>query len=569
MAFQTRAEAIETVTAPGQPHEIASGIIRGKACRYFLNAPPTLRELYSANRSDAEFLVYEDERLTFEDVWKRACTLAHVLTETLRVVPGDRVAISMRNYPEWAIAFIACTSVGAIAVALNAHWQSDEMQHALRGASPKVLFADQERIDRLEMFRDEFPELSAVAVRPRRPLPAGVKLWDDLLRRELLSEMPEVQLRPDDDICILYTSGSTGFPKGAVSSHRNIISALLWWEVEGKVNRITGAVSDREVSGGSRYSPGLLTVPFFHVTGLHSRLLTRFRSQSPLVLMYKWDVEKGVELIEREKITEFIAPAAITGDLVEYARSHGRDLSSLRMLGGGGSARAPEQVRSIDTELAHAFPQTAWSMTETNAIGTDNRGRDYLNNPESAGRGATVLDLRVVDEHGRDVGTNTRGELQVRGVSVFRGYWGLPEVTADSFDGDWFRTGDVAWIDAEGFVYIVDRIKDLVIRGGENIGCGEVEAALLEHPSILEASVYGVPDARLGEEVAATIFTKEDVSEDEIARFLRDRIAPFKVPRYYVCSREQLPRTPSGKILKRQLRSEALGKLNFEPIADQ
>ena len=284
--------------------------------------------------------------------------------------------------------------------------------------------------------------------------------------------------------------------------------------------------------------------------------------------MYKWDPERAVDLIEREHITMFNGPPAVTGDLVEIAQRRGRDLSSLLAVGGGGASRAPEQVREIDKAFANASPNTGWGMTETNAIGTGIAGLDYLARPASSGQVAAVLDIRIVDEGGVEQPPMARGELQIRGASIMRGYWNRPDANADTFVDGWLRTGDVAYVDDEGFVYIVDRIKDLVIRGGENIGCGAVEAALLEHPQILEASVYGVPDHRLGEEVGATIYARSPIDEAELRAFLEPRLARFEIPRYVHVASEPLPRIASGKILKRQLREEAAQRLAEPGQAD-
>jgi long-chain acyl-CoA synthetase len=232
-------------------------------------------------------------------------------------------------------------------------------------------------------------------------------------------------------------------------------------------------------------------------------------------------------------------------------------------VGGGGAPRAPAQVRNIDRTFERAVPNTGWGMTETNAIGTGIAGKDYLDHPESSGRRSAVLDLRIVDEAGNELASGERGELQVRGTSVIRGYWNRPDANAETFVDGWLRTGDVAYLDGDGFLYIVDRIKDLVIRGGENIGCGSVEAALLEHPAVAEASVYGVPDERLGEEVGATVHGPSAADEDELRAFLKPRLAAFEIPRYIRISAAPLPRTASGKILKRQLREEAARELGL------
>tara|TARA_B100000768_G_C11236891_1_gene357647 strand:+ start:103 stop:1110 length:1008 start_codon:yes stop_codon:yes gene_type:complete len=306
----------------------------------------------------------------------------------------------------------------------------------------------------------------------------------------------------------------------------------------------------------------LMAVPLFHATGSHAVYLASYRHQRKLVCMYKWDPVTAAQMIEEEKISTFIAPAAMTGDLVLEAQRSQRDLSSLSSVGGGGAPRAPEQVRNIEKSFAKALPGTGWGMTETNAIGTGIGGLDYLERPESSGRCSGVMELKVIDEAGNELPTLSRGELLIRGTAVFRGYWNRPDANAETFlPGGWMRTGDVAYLDEEGYLFIVDRIKDLVIRGGENIGCGEVEAALLEHPLIHEASVYAVPDERLGEEVGTTIYTDLPIDGDELNAFLLTRLSRFKVPTHTWQQHEPLPRTASGKILKRELREEACIRL--------
>ena len=471
---------------------------------------------------------------------------------------GDRVAISMRNFPEWVLAFCAVTSIGGVAVAMNSLWQPDEMAYGLKDSGAKVLFADQERLDRLAQCQELPAELKVLAVRPARQLAPGIVDLEEALAAIGTVDMPPVDLDPDDDATIIYTSGSTGHPKGAVSCHRNILTALLSWELDAKAGALVLGV---EVPVPVTQPATLLAVPLFHATGSHAVFLASFRAQRRLVCMYKWDVERAAELIEQERITSFVAPAAMTGDLVQAARRTNRDLSSLATVGGGGAPRAPEQVRNIGSTFAKAMPNTGWGMTETNAIGTGIGGQDYLDHPASAGRASAVVDLRVVDESGRELPAGQRGELQIRGASVIRGYWQRPDANAETFVDGWLRTGDVAYIDPEGYLYIVDRIKDLVIRGGENIGCGGVESALLEHPDVLEASVYGVPDERLGEEVGATVHVRGDLDEAQLRDFLAPRLAKFEIPRYFHFAPEPLPRTASGKILKRQLRDEAAARL--------
>ena len=552
----TRSEAIAALTKPGERYELEQVEINGVPLRVFKNAPASLRALYAETQSDKPFIVYDDDRLTFADAYRDAARVAHILVHQYDVTKGDRVAISMRNYPEWILAFMAATSVGAIAVAMNSMWPPDEMEYGLDDSGAKVLFADQERLDMLAQCSKDL-NVRAIAVRPTRANDGAPELTQ-LLEDVGDVEMPAADVAPDDDATIVYTSGSTGQPKGVVSTHRNILSALLSWELDARVGILMTGVTP----AAPREQPAtLLAVPLFHATGSHAVYLSSYRAQRKIVSMYKWDPEQAAELVEREQITSFIAPAAMTGDLIREAKRTKRDLSTLLTVGGGGAHREPEQVKEIDASFQKALPNTGWGMTETNAIGTGIGGQDYLTHPGSSGRVSAVLDIKVVGEDGAEVPQGERGELLVRGTSMFRGYWNRPEINAELFDDGWFRTGDVVYLDDESYLFIVDRIKDLIIRGGENIGCGQVEAALLLHPDVREAAVYAVPDERLGEEVGATVYGSKTLDSDTLREFLREHLARFAVPRYFQLSAEPLPRTASGKIFKRQLRDEAIAAM--------
>jgi long-chain acyl-CoA synthetase len=559
-AATTRAEALARLTAPGQPHALATLAIDGYPRRVFVNAPATLRDLYGQTLSDETFYVFGDERLTFAGAWRQAARIAYVLRHGYGVAKGDRVAINLRNYPEWILAFKAVTSIGAVAVAMNAHWQSEEMAFSLNDCGVALMLADQERLDRFDQCADQ-QNLAVIAVRPARPHPRARDLRA-LLAEVVAVDMPHADVDPDDAATIVFTSGSTGHPKGAISTHRNIISALMSWELDAQAN----ALINGPPTPPAQQPATLLGVPLFHVMGSHVNYLQSYRQQRKIVGMYRWDVNQAMDLIDRERISNVSAPPAMTGDLARAAAAAGRALPTLIGVGGGGAARAPEQVREIDAAFAAAQPNTGWGMTETNAIGLGISGADYLKRPTSSGRVSAVLDIKIVDPQGAALPSGQPGELLIRGASIFRGYWNRPQVNVEAFTDDWFHTGDVATIDEEGFVYIVDRIKDLIIRGGENIGCGQVEAALLTHPAVIEAAVYSAPDARLGEEVAATVHCIGDVDAEAIRAFLVDRLARFEIPRYIHISPEPLPRTPSGKIFKRQLRDEAIRALPREDV---
>ena len=552
-----RAEAIEQLTAAGRPHETqwAAGP-RGPVLTY-PNLPATLRELYAVNATDAEFLVHEGERRTFAGALHECGSIAHVLVHRFGVRPGDTVAISMRNYPEWMLAFMAVTSIGAIAVGMNSLWQTDEMQYGLVDSGARVLFADRERAEQWASMQPR-PDTAVLVVRSQSA-PDGALLLADELAAVGAVPLPPVDVQPHDPAVILYTSGSTGRPKGVLSSHRAVLAALYGWEVDA----MQFALRHPAPAGGPPPLPpaSLLGIPLFHVMGLNGGFLSSFRSQRRLVCMVKWDPAHAAELIERERVTSFSAPPAMTGDMVREAQRTDRDLSSLRSVGGGGAARPPEQVRQIERTFPNAGPGIGWGMTETNAMGTIISGAEYVRHPDSAGFTVIGAELRVVGDDGLPLPAGSPGELQVRGSTMFTEYWNRPDATADSFDGDWFRTGDVAYIDDAGLLFIVDRIKDLIIRGGENIGCGHVEAALAMHPHVIEAAVYSVPDERLGEEVGATVFGSAELDLDELRTFLLQHLARHEVPRYLFTTDSPLPRTASGKLFKRQVRDEAIAHL--------
>ncbi len=555
--FATRTDAIAHLTGPDQPYELQEVELYGETCRAFVHAPLTLADLYRDNRSDETFIVYEEERYTFDETYQSAAKIGYLLVNDYGVKQGDRVAISMRNYPEWIMAFTAVTSIGAIAVTLNALWSTEEIEYGLSHSGAKILLADQERIDRVLPIYQK-AGVSVIAIRPDKRLPEDVPILTNLLSNIAPCEMPEATVGPNDDATILFTSGSTGHPKGAVSCHRNIITALMSWELDQRAGMLVSGIEPPETN---YQIATLLAVPLFHATGSHAVYLSCYRSQRKLVSMYRWNPALAAELIEQEKIVSFVAPAAMTGDLVEVAKQTNRDLSTLATVGGGGAPRAPEQVKGIAATFEKAMPNTGWGMTETNAIGAGIGGEDYLAHPGSSGRCSAVLELKIIDESGLEMPTNTRGELLVKGTSVIKGYWNRADANEEAFSDRWLHTGDVAYIDEEGYLYIVDRIKDLVIRGGENIGCAEVEAALLSHPAIIEASVYAVPDERLGEEVGATVYAENPIDNDALSHYLAEHIAKFKIPRYIEFVSAPLLRIASGKIDKRRIREATVANM--------
>lgn len=537
--------------------------IRGATLKVFENTPQSLREYFEQARDhgDADFLVYEDERYSFADTLQRAATLAHTVTNDYGIKKGDRVAIAMRNYPEWIFSFIALTSMGIVTVPMNGWWTTEELDYGLEDCGARLIIADRERVERIQPLVDGL-DLKIITVRCGGSDDPRIKRYEDLVEATGDKPMPGADVLPEDDATILYTSGSTGFPKGAVSTHRGAISALYSWFLMGTSTAMValGDIEDPSaLEGLPQYQPStLMTIPLFHVTACHSIFMMSILSARKIVLMYKWDAEAALPLIEKERITGFSGVPTMSWELLQSPNVDKYDLSSLQDLSAGGAFRPPEHVKALKEKFPTKNPSAGYGLTETNALGCASGGENYILKPSSTGRPiAPVLELRLVDENDKEVPTGERGEILLKGPMNVRGYWNKPEATAEAFSKDgWFRTGDIAIQDEDGFIFIVDRAKDIVIRGGENISCLEVEAAIAEHHDVLEVAVFGVPDERLGEDVAAAITPKEGTSltPDEIRKFLEDHLSKFKIPGHIFMRSEKLPRIASGKVNKPEIR---------------
>jgi long-chain acyl-CoA synthetase len=540
-------EAAAIVTAPGERYEV----VDVGDHRAFKNVLPSLRDIFATarRRGDTTFLVYEDERWSFADVMRHVDALGALLVERYGVRRGDRVAIGMRNYPEWVLSFAAVTSIGAISVSLNAWWTEDELDYALGDSMPKVLIADQARA---ELARDAVERLGirTLVVRAEPGTAQWADRWEEELR--LGSALPDVTVGPDDDATILYTAGTTGHPKGAVSTHGAIIQALMGFGCRTAMERL------RRPEENTSRAPSvfILIVPLFHVTGCIPVMMSCFTNGLKLVMTYKWDADRALELIERERVTHFIGVPTQSFDLLQSARFGEFDTSSLVSVGGGGAPSPPELVKRVATNFGQAKPGIGYGLTETNSYGPQNSGIDYTTHPTSTGRATPVLQIDVRDGDGRSQPPGERGEIWLKGPNLFRGYWGKPEASAETIVDGWLRTGDIGRVDDEGFLYIEDRAKDMVLRAGENVYCAEVEAAIYEHPAVYEAAVFGVPHERLGEEVAAAVYAKpgQTLTVADVQAHVAARLASFKVPTVVLLLDEQLPRNAAGKILKRDLR---------------
>jgi long-chain acyl-CoA synthetase len=546
-------EANAAVGAPGQPFEVIEVKYDGYSEREFKNAPKNLRQFFDLSRGlDQTFIVYEDEEWTFAEVMEEADALGHALVHKFGVRPGDRVGIAMRNYPEWIISFAAILSIGAISVSLNAWWTEEEFEYAINDSDLSVFIADTERIERgsrpcaranVAMLGVRLDELA--------PLAPHVEHWHDVVTRGAV--MPDVEITSDMDATILYTSGTTGLPKGAVSTHGAICQTVFAFTA--------GAAVQAARRGSDEMGSGLapcfiLIVPLFHVTGCIPVMMSCFCWHFKLVMMYRWEPERALQLIERQKVTTFVGVPTQSWDLVGSAHFAQYDTSTLVSVGGGGAPAPPALVAKVENSFDHGRPSLGYGMTETNAYGPRTEGDDYVANPRSTGPVPTlVMDVEIRDAQQRSVPANTSGEIWMKSPTLIRGYWRKPEATLDTIVNGWLRTGDLGRIDDSGFLYVEDRVKDMIIRAGENVYSAEIEAAIYENAAVHEAAVFGLPDERLGEEVACIVMLKPGatLTSDELRLHLKSRLAGFKIPSRVAFTDEPLLRNAAGKFLKREM----------------
>ena len=551
-------EANTAVTGPGQIFELIDGEVRGVKMKVFKNAPAHLGQVFAGSRGhgDKTFLVYEDEIITFAQAADRIDALASLLVNTYGVKKGDRVAVAMRNFPEWVMSFAAIISVGAINVSMNSWWTEDEMDFALEDSGATVLICDQQRFD-IGAASCVKKNIKVLVVRPEKPLPAGVDKWEEVL--PLGDKHPGADISPDDDATILYTSGTTGRPKGAVSTHRAILSSIMAFSARNTIFQMSGTKL-KDVDGPEVPTSFILIVPLFHVTGCVPVMLSCFVAGLKLAIMYKWDPEKALEMIEREQITNFVGVPTQSWDLVNSPAFEKYDTSSLRAVGGGGAPSPTSLVGKVNDKVKNGNPQLGYGMTETNAFGPAITGSDYLSHPTSTGRASWPMFVEVRDENLKPVPTGQSGEIWFFGPMLIRGYWNRPDATAETIVDGWLRSGDLGRLDADGYVYVEDRVKDMILRAGENVYGAEVESAIYEHPAIHEAAVFGVPHERLGEEVGVAILVNDGMTltPEELWAFLDVKIAKFKIPTQVVIMSEPLPRNAAGKFLKRELQQHVV-----------
>ena len=566
----TSAEVQQMLTGPGGPFEVVTESVNGVEMKVYKSRMQSLREIAAmahGRGNEQLYLVYGERRIGFTEFIEGSNSVARVLARDHGIGAGDRVAVLSANNPEWVYAFWGTVNLGAILVGLNGWWKTDEIIYGLQDSGSRVLVADRGRFQRVADQLGEVPSLEAVFLIDADPSEFGddprLHRFSDLLA-EPGPDLPDTPINEDEPAVIFYTSGTTGRPKGAISTHRSMIANLQ--------NTMYNAVSGMMAGSGAVLPDGngpqtasLLTSPLFHVSGCHSGIVVGLLAGIKAVMTEgKFEPEKAMQLIQDENISVWATVPTMVWRVVEDPRREDYDLSSVTSVAFGGSPSAAELQRRVQETFPNVSTMgNAYGLTESSSVATINSGQDYIDRPDSVGRPMPVVDIRIVKDDGTDAPVGEVGEVWIKGPIIMPGYWNKPEATAETVTDGWLHSGDIGYIDADGFVYITDRAKDMIIRGGENVYCVEIENRLIEHPAVAEAAVIGVPHPTLGEEVKTVIRLEPGASltEDEARSWVAEKLAQFKVPAYVEFSNENLPRNASGKLLKNVLRGE--GEVSF------
>lgn len=548
------------LTSPEQAWEIEKQTIDGVEYKCYKNAPKTLAELFAPAREhgDKTFLVYQDEEISFTEFFEKADAIANQLISE-GIGKGQQVAIAMRNYPEWMMAYTGIALSGAVVVPLNSWWQGEELAYALQDSKAIKVFCDQQRYDSIADKIDDLG-VSAVIARPESETSLS---FGKYAAHQLGSAAPEIDVDTEDTAMIMYTSGTTGKPKGAESSHRSICQAIFNFEFAASSAAMADLDTIMKMLEKGFEPTSLLAVPLFHVSGCHSVFLLSVRAGRRVIMMYKWDVEQALKYIQDYRATMVSAVPAQAKEMLESPLFEQYDTSSLFGLGGGGSAQPAGMSDLIYKKLPDGFPGTGYGMTETNAVCCSMSGAAYKYKPASTGTPAPIVEIRICDENGEELNQGEHGEIWIKTPTAIKGYWNKPEANQESFVNGWYRTGDVGYLDEEEFLYITDRIKDMVIRGGENIYSAEIETCISKLEEVAEVAAFGIPHDTLGEELAVTIRVKTGFSLEEqaVKSHCSANLAGFKVPGHVFFRSEEFPINATRKILKKPLKEEALAEL--------
>ncbi|MFK7837992.1 MAG: class I adenylate-forming enzyme family protein [Sulfitobacter sp.] len=557
----TPEEAVRHVTSTDPTFALHQVDVRGVTLTAFQNIPPTVPGLLAAGwarhgEGKLEYLAYEGESWSYAAFTASVNKMAHAMQDQLGLKQGDRVAIAMRNYPELLMLVLAVSSFGGVVVFVNAWWTTEELDYALRDSAAKVIFADRPRMARMMPLQGAL-DLTLIGVRDGEgQTPLDFTALHDGAASD---QAPEAAIDTDDDFAVMYSSGTTGHPKGVVQTHRGAVNAVFSWLMQ---SVIAPLIDPPAPDAPEPPRPSALVVtPLFHVTATHPLFLLSLPAGAKITLMHKWDAEEAVRLIRDNQITRLLGVPTQSAELMEAAKRMGETLPSMDYIGAGGAKRPAAQVAQLSETFPNAGVATGWGMTETNALGIGMIGDEYKARPEAAGKlHPPVQELRIIDDDGTPLPNGTMGEIAVKGPQIMRCYLNKPEATAETVQDGWLRTGDLGVLDDEGYVTILDRKKNIIIRGGENIACLDVEGALHRHLDVLEAAAFSVPDARLGEAVGACVQLRDGctMTHEAMATFLDGHLAKFKIPVHLWVQHDVLIRGATDKIDRRAIRAACL-----------
>jgi long-chain acyl-CoA synthetase len=552
------------LTAPGAPFELRTVDIGGSPRRVFCNAPQTLGDIYrAAAQYEARVLTVADGAyMTYGDALRKAAALGQFIARSVgEPLRGARIAIAMHNRPEWMLAFIAVTSLGASAVLINSRGTAAEINAALDETGAALVIADEQRAQLASADGRARRLIVARAANSTQPLPAQWTDFESAIANWETATLTPAPVEPEDEAVVMFTSGTTGGAKGALLSHRSVLTGLMNIQysmavVGAQLTALYGA--EAMAAAAQRQPSALLSVPLFHSSGCYAVFLSNFMRGGKIVILPKWNAEQAVDLIEREQVAAFSGSPTMLWDLLRSDRA-GRDLGALISVGIGGQALQPQLMREIIAAFPRAILGAGYGMTEVNGSVCMVAGRELLERPTTSGRIIPSAEVKIVDDDGAEVPTGGIGEIWVRGAMLMHGYCNRPEATAEVLRDGWLRTGDLARLDADGYLHVVDRKKDIVISGGENISLTEVEGAVIEHSAVAEAAAFGIADDRLGERLVMAVVVKagHDLDAETLKQHVAQQLAIYKVPReVFFCG--PLQRNALGKVNRNELRRQFL-----------
>lgn len=552
------AEVKSQLMAPGAPFELKSKQVNGQTFQVYCNAPLNLAKIINDSRSidEQNFLVYQGQRLSYKTFFEQVDSMASWMHQR-GIGKGDRVAIAMRNRPEWVVAFCATALIGAVPGPLNSFGTEHELLDALTSIEPKLLICDGTRwlrINQSGAWSSDALVLNDIALDPSN-LSAVTEFYVALTHPAIALELPHID--DTDTALVLFTSGATSKAKAVVSNHIAVCQALYNIDFIGAISAMTSPKALAQIMEKKKVPTILSAVPLFHVSGLHAQLLAALRGGRRLVFTHKWDPIDAIELMKKEQVTQFNGAPSMVMQLLREPGFHTPEVKkSFSGLGFGGAGLSATLVEKALSSLNDEMIGIGFGMTETNGVGAAASGEIFRHEPKSSGLVSPIMDVRICAPDGESLPANEVGEVCMRGISLMDGYVGNESATQDTIRDGWLHTGDLGYIDDAGFLFIVDRIKDVINRAGENISAAEVESSLLEHPKVDEAAVFGIPDEETGEAVIAVIrpLAGEVVDENTLLAHVAQRLAKYKIPTKIHITQDKLPRNPAGKLLRNALK---------------